>query len=208
MTGFVSILRLVACVIMIAIALSVPTIGDAAGPDTGINVNVLNPVTLNPAAPNPVTIVNPAGAPPSTVTVANPVTAADIAKALGIGQPVMFSTGLGNTGVSTKFQVPAAQRLVIEYVSGSCFVGNASIDELAIVVRDAAGHAVASTAVNLSVSSIGSGSQAFAAFGHLARVYANPGTAVTFEVIRSEGGGGSSGSFCDTYFSGQLVAVP
>ena len=46
-------------------------------------VVVTNPVTLNPATPNPVTIVNPPNA-RSTVTVGNP---AEIAKAQGIQHP-------------------------------------------------------------------------------------------------------------------------
>src|SRR5262249_40698359 len=135
MTRYADIFRLVLCLMMLAVGLSMATTSDAAGPDAGINVHVTNPVTLNPATPNPVTIVNPAGAPPSTVTVANPLTAADIAKALGIGQPVMFSsTFTENPGFSSSFHVPANQRLVIEYVSGGCSVLNESIEELSIVI--------------------------------------------------------------------------
>jgi hypothetical protein len=80
------------------------------GPPT-MSVNVAN-------TPLPVTVTNPT-APPSSVNVGNPqALAAAIAQALR-GTPVTFSLS-NHAGPPQSYPVPVGQRLIIEYVSGSC----------------------------------------------------------------------------------------
>jgi hypothetical protein len=90
--------------------------GHAAGAPPA-SVVVTNPVTLNPAAPNPVTIVNPA-LPPSTVTVGNSVATTDVTAA---SQPFQKTCHLNPftafANCDFEFTVPQGKTLVIEYVS-------------------------------------------------------------------------------------------
>ena len=194
-------------ILLIALSLSVAHVNVADSTPPGPFVTVVNtplPVTLQGTG----SISGTVAATQSGTWNVGITNAADLAKALGIGQPVMFSSSLtDNGGISSKFHVPANQRLIIEYVSGSCFVGNAEIDELEVVVQTS-GQVIAGTAVDLAVSALGAGNQTTAAFGHLARIYAGPGTDVDFEVTSSAGGGGSTAFSCSVHFSGQLVSVP
>jgi AraC-like DNA-binding protein len=142
------------------------------------------PVTVNNTTTNPV---------PSTVV--NP---ADIAKALGIQQPVTFSlTFSAESGVvptSTLYTVPSNQRLIIEYASGSCNLANgANLDNLVIEVHPGSNF----FPVNLPPLST-SGN-----FAHTVKIYADPASIIGLNT------NGSGGAFnCVATFSGQLVDVP
>jgi hypothetical protein len=95
--------------------MSVPALAD-----NGVSpVLVVNPVSLNPATPNPVTIVNPGGA-PSAVTVNGTVTVQN--RDEPGRNPYQESTGTACTTVPpvciASFPVvPAGHRLVVTFVS-------------------------------------------------------------------------------------------
>lgn len=141
------------------------------------------PVTVNNTTTNPV---------PSTVV--NP---ADIAKALGIQQPVTFSltfsAASGMVPTSTLYTVPSNQRLIIEYASGSCKLTNgANLNDLEIGVLG-----LNFFPVNLPPLST-SGN-----FAHTVKIYADPASIIGLNT------NGSGGAFnCVATFSGQLVDVP
>jgi hypothetical protein len=141
------------------------------------------PVTVNNTTTNPV---------PSTVV--NP---ADIAKALGIQQPVTFSltfsAASGMVPTSTLYTVPSNQRLIIEYASGSCKLTNgANLNDLEIGVLG-----LNFFPVNLPPLST-SGN-----FAHTVKIYADPASIIDLNT------NGSGGTFnCVAAFSGQLVDVP
>lgn len=142
------------------------------------------PVTVDNTTTNPV---------PSTVV--NP---ADIAKALGIQQPVTFSltfsAASGMVPTSTLYTVPSNQRLIIEYASGSCKLTNgATLDDLVIEVHPGLNF----FPVNLPPLST-SGN-----FAHTVKIYADPASIIGLNT------NGSGGAFnCVAAFSGQLVDVP
>jgi hypothetical protein len=184
-------------------ALSCP--GQAAAPPFDVIVD--NPITLNPATPNPVTITNPPGAPPSTVTIANPVSAADIAKALGVQHPTALDFAIEANANSPTFNVPANQRLIIEFAAGRCNVANGIISEVQIVTT-------ASTNTHfypLNVAPLTTVTAFFVAinFAHLVKIYADPGTRIEVDA----GFGGTLGGppvagNCQVTLSGQLIDVP
>jgi hypothetical protein len=115
--GEKDMLRIRICVLCAAVGLIASASAFAAEkPDP---VVVINPVTLNPAAPNPVTIVTPPGAPPSTVNIGNTVSVKDVNRALA--QPFQTSCSLlpfkSFDECDFGFTVPAGKTLVISYVS-------------------------------------------------------------------------------------------
>ena len=90
----------------------------SASADNGVSpVLVVNPVSLNPATPNPVTIVNPGGA-PSAVTVTNTVTVQN--RDEPGRNPYQESSGVVCTSdrcIADFPVVPAGHRLVVTFVS-------------------------------------------------------------------------------------------
>ena len=154
------------------------------------------PVTVNNTTTNPV---------PSTVI--NP---ADIAKALGIQQPVTFSLTFraqsGMVPTSTQYTVPSNQRLIIEYASGSCKLTNgANLDDLVIEVHPGLNF----FPVNLPpLSTSVNNPQVVGNFAHTVKIYADPASTIDLNTNGS-GGTGTNMSFnCVAAFSGQLVDVP
>jgi hypothetical protein len=126
-------------------------------------------VTINPT-PLPVTVTNPT-VPPSTVNIGNPAAlAAAISQAL-LGTPVAFITTL-----SAGFVVPVGKRLVIEYVSGVCSTAPSAPDGRVSLTVTTNGqiqdHAFSSTVFPMASQ------QTFAQFGHVVKIYADPGTTV------------------------------
>jgi hypothetical protein len=116
------------------------------------------------AQSRPVTVTNT----PLPVKVTNP--------AVPIETPVVFS--LANAG--STFAVPAGKRLVIEYVSGTCLTfpnGSASITATTNGTR--LSHQFTSHVINPLPT--GTPQVAYATFGDLVKIYADPGTTVSLD---------------------------
>ena len=107
--------------------------------------------------PLPVTVTNPT-VPPSSET------------------PLVFS--LANAG--STFAVPEGKRLVIEYVSGTCLTfPNGSVFLRATTNGTTLGHYFSSPVINPLPS--GTPQIAYATFGDLVKIYADPGTNVSLD---------------------------
>jgi hypothetical protein len=91
--------------------------------------------------------------------------------------------------VPNVFPVPAGQRLVIEYISGACNTGGG------ITIQLTTGGFIADHFVTIP-----SGNIPNMQFGHLVKLYADPGTNVT---VFAPGG-----LVCHVSFSGLLVKTP
>ena len=151
--------------------------GPPAGPPGGLGVNVVN-------TPLAVTITNPT-VPPSTVNVGNAVALATANAQALKGTPVAFQLSY-----SQSFAVPLGQRLVIEYISGSCETAPHGTVRVRILTS---GQSIA----HQFTMPVSSPQNIFASFGHVVKFYADPGSSVTFE---------GSNNVCDNLiFSGQLV---
>lgn len=152
----------------------------------------------------PVTVINPDTSPVPT-TVVNP---ADIAKALGIQHAVAFELSFFKPNItSAPFNVPASQRLIIEYVSGRCFVSDALVTELRILT--VMSSASQSYTVNLApISSAAITNPTQGNFGHTVKIYVDPASQVFLEAGAAAAGGAGSGYGCNATLSGQLVDVP
>jgi hypothetical protein len=201
------------------------------GPPGGLNVNVLNtplPVQLNGSAsvtgsvkvtntPLPVQIVNPPNVPPSTVTVANPVSPTDIAKALGIGTPFQAEVQCApdnGSGCAGTFAVPSNQRIVLEYASAECLIDrNTQVLSHARVNTVATGvfgvdHRIPTTD---HVGVLDGASTNSVTVGQTVRLYASPGTFITVSAqVGFSGSANPSPNFprCTFDLSGQSVPVP
>ena len=107
------------------------------------------------------------------------------------GTPVAF-----NTGASSVFTVPVAQRLVIEYVSGQCGVTGQLLAPTPFI-QTVTGGVTTSHFITLPTGFIPSAEVAVQ-FGQLVKIYADPGTNVTVGLLQQ-------GVGCGITFSGQLV---
>ncbi|HET7200918.1 MAG TPA: hypothetical protein VFI80_08935 [Burkholderiales bacterium] len=147
-----------------------------------------------------------------------PARPADIAKAMGIQRPFVhtfFSGGPSNPSAPDPglFQVPATQRLIIEYVSGSCAgVGTASLDglDLAVSPPESTTFPVFHT---LNVGPVGADfPHTFQGnFGHLTRIYVDPGMNIQLTISSSGSGTAAQPAGkveCRVTVNGQLVDVP
>ena len=193
----------------------------AAGPDTGINVNVVN----TPANPVPVTgsvtgtVTGTVGLAPGTSilidnTVGDPVRVRNVNDAL---QPVQF-TGSCRTEAFINcgpagFHVPAGKRLIIEYASlvVCAFPGQTTTLLLLTTVNGVnAEHAVGTTPAAAPPGSTafgcnGASASAQTSIAKQVRLYADPGTIVGFNGERSNQTGNQTLTFT---MSGYLVDVP
>ena len=179
----------------------------SAHADNGVTpVIVQNPVTLNPATPNPVTVANPT----------------DIAKAMGIQHPFMFEARalFSDNFCTVTANVPAKQRAVIETVSGSTNLPAGTQLLFAEVVTNTQAS-LTSPNVNPNAGADvqheivipdhvgtpdGKGNQ-FVAFSQTLRAYADQGS-VIFISMGTPSPGPNPVPFCFVSVSGQLIDVP
>jgi hypothetical protein len=139
------------------------------------------------------------------VTVVNP---ADIAKAEGIQTPFQgfarcdFSIDLCTGQIS----IPLSQRLVIEFVTGSCLVTGNNVISRVTMTTFSAGIDVTHDLNKNAPAPAANGTLGRVAVSELVRAYADAGSgAVGFEFDSS---GPNDGFGCVFTVSGQLVAVP
>jgi hypothetical protein len=193
------------------LALALAAVGGMACPggaraDNGVTpVIVQNPVTLNPAAPNPVTVGNPG----------------DIAKAMGVEHPLEFFQRALFTDNSCALTVtlPAKQRAVIEYVTGSTSLPPGtplvsaslftSADNSLTPVSFQAG--LGGTAHSLIVADHVGIDDTFGTkvvvFAQTVRAYADAGSEIIV-VLTTPFHGPNPSAFCFISMSGQLIDVP
>jgi hypothetical protein len=141
-----------------------------------------------------------------SVTIANP---ADIAKAEGIQQPYQASADCTfvERNCEVLIETPASQRLVIEFVSASCFIPNNDF-RLALIGTSVGGNTVLHF---LSAQSRKSAS-GFPAVGHelnisqLVRIYNDPQAGIFLRILAWNPV--TDFSNCGLSLSGQAVTVP
>jgi hypothetical protein len=141
------------------------------------------------------------------VTVVNP---ADFAKALGVQHPVTFQVFFNDpsTGPFSQYVVPTTQRLIIEYAGGSCTVANASVDVFDVDIGPPSARVTQIIPVALPpISSPNVFLDVSGTFGHLVRIYVDPGTAVSI-APGSESTGTNGTVSCSATMTGQLIDVP
>lgn len=202
--------RITAAVALIGVVGAVSWAGRAvaAGPPA-FDVTVDNPVTLNPATPNPVTITNPPGAPPSTVTIANPVSAADIAKALGVQHPFTANEACDAFGgpvlCTVQFAEPANQRTVVEYISGRCEnnIAGATNPPFTFDVSIVPAGSFSGPRIGINQPDPAAQFNAVAQFGQVVRIYLDPGVSLQVETPVNTGS-----VSCKFAISGQHIDVP
>lgn len=189
-------------------AVSWPGQAVAAGPPS-FDVIVDNPVTLNPATPNPVTITNPPGTPPSTVTIANPVGAADIAKALGIQHPFTANEACdafsGPVFCTVQFAQPANQRTVVEYISGRCEnnISGALNPPFTFDVSIIPAGSFSGPRIGINQPDPAAQFNGVAQFGQVVRIYLDPGVSLQVETPVNTGS-----VSCKFAISGQHIDAP
>jgi hypothetical protein len=198
------------------VAFALAAIGGVACPgsaraDNGVTpVIVQNPVTLNPATPNPVTLGNPV----------------DVAKAMGIQHPFEFGArqAFVDNGCAFTATVPAKQRAVIEFVTGtstlpagtpllaaslSTHTDNSLTSPEINPFEDATGEVVVPNflliADHLGVDD-GLGGR-IVTFAQTLRAYADAGTVITV-AMSTPRRGTNPDAFCFISLSGQLIDVP
>jgi hypothetical protein len=120
------------------------------------------------------------------VTVANTPLPVTVTNQSMYGTPV--AAHLYNEPGQNAFAVPTGQRLVIEYISGQCNTGG-NIEFLVTTGGSLNRHYV----------TIPPGNVPNMEFGHLVKLYADPGTNVTMD---------NQGLVCALSFSGLLVNTP
>jgi len=139
------------------------------------------------------------------VIVQNPVTAADIAKAEGIQHPTSFEI-IGDTiNGQTTYQVPANQRLIIEFASGTCLITRFNLD---LVELDFVQSNNAQSSVILNIPQTQSNSTISLNFGELLRIYVEPSTTVRISPVGNQLGQELGQINCSGRFFGQLIDVP
>jgi hypothetical protein len=181
----------------------------AARADNGVTpVIVQNPVTLNPAAPNPVTVANPG----------------DIAKAMRIQHPFEFAARAawsGNVCAVTAI-VPAKQRAVIEFITatagvpattpapGFSFFTHTDVTlaspEINPFGDGTGGSAVPQFLLLPPGADEGNGDKDYGLV-QIVRAYADPGTTISLDFsipIQAP----TPDRFCFISMSGQLIDVP
>jgi hypothetical protein len=182
--------------------------GDARA-DNGVTpVTVQNPITLNPATPNPVTIVNPPNAPPSTVTIGNPdAIAASIRKVTPYSVSLAFSAsnGQGIGAQGTLPLPPAGKLLVVEYFAASCHSTAPPLTMVFFSIVDETSSTVPPNifTANLPPSFVSfGGSGAFAQFGQPMRFYVGPNDVLFLVQVFADS---ASSMDCNVTISGQLI---
>lgn len=112
--------------------------------------------------------------------------------------------GAGTEGINLFVTVPTGKRLVIEYVSGTCFVpgGQKCIFSVGTIVNNAA----TSTFHNLQTEVVGPfGSEDLFRAGEQVRIYGDGGTSVTLRADRDQPTGNATVRMS---LSGHLVDLP
>jgi hypothetical protein len=134
----------------------------------------------------------------------NQLTAADIAKAMGVQHPTSFFIQTDNINGNTSYQVPANQRLIIEFVGTSCILTNdASLNALGLALLKNNIESI----VALSVSPVSTTNSTDVTFGEMVRIYVDPGTTLQLNPLgRLTGNNAQLG--CGSTFFGQLIDVP
>jgi hypothetical protein len=112
-----------------------------------------------------------------------------------VGTPVAFTLTLFSNNT---YQVPPAQRLVIEYISGYCS-NQTTTYIFAQVFRATTGGVLNSYNLPLGYSSVSP--VGLWQFGQLVKIYADSGTDVILPVLYNN-------AMCSVQFSGQLVPMP
>jgi hypothetical protein len=181
----------------------------AQGGPPAFSVVVSNPVTLNPNSPNPVTITNPPGAPPSTVNVGNPAELAGaIAKAQAVVQPFRAQTHCNPQVLNVSRNcrnddviTPGNARVILEYVGVRCTALAGAVAAFAQIIDDSGAffYPVTVTAAPTPNDSGGFGE---ITFSQAVRLYFDPGS--TIGIMLGFGGGGLNN--CSVTFSGQQIA--
>jgi hypothetical protein len=199
MFGIGTLVRISATVTVTGVLCAVSWPGQAAAP--AFDVIVDNPITLNPATPNPVTVVSPPNA-PLTVNIGNP---AAIAKAEGIQHP--FSTEIqcqatNGAPCEATFNAPPNQRLVLEYIGAHC--GMSSTAQLAFAEIGAT-NAGAATLNFLGLNSVVAGAVNSQSVAQLMRIYVDAGTTVTVTFSISSI---TASANCGGGIQGQAINVP
>jgi hypothetical protein len=144
----------------------------------------------------PVTVQNP-------VTVANQVTAAAIAKTMGVQHPTAFDVSADSINGELPYQVPANQRLIIEFASGTCLITYATLNFVELeFVRD--NNLESSVVLNIPATKVTETTNLN--FGELVRIYVDPGT--TLHLLPAGGVTVGGQLACAARFSGQLIDVP
>jgi hypothetical protein len=134
----------------------------------------------------------------------NQLTAAEIAKALGVQHPTSFFIQTDNINGNTSYQVPANQRLIIEFIGTSCILTNdASLNAFALVVLKNGTE----TEVALSVTPVSTTNSTDVTFGQMVRIYIDPGTTLQLNPIGRTGNPAAQLGCGSTVF-GQLIDVP
>jgi hypothetical protein len=126
------------------------------------------------------------------VTVVNtplPVTALG-----GAPTPVGFSALYTVPFETVIYSVPPGSQLVIEYVSGICHPSNSPFNSFAIPSISVSTSGVVNIHTFGNFAPVVPPNQTQTPFGHLVKIYADPGTSVVLE-----------GVGCSLAFSGQLV---
>jgi hypothetical protein len=163
------------------------------------------PVAVVKPLPLPVIVSNP----PDQSTNAFITNPGDIAHAQGIGTPVHFQltwSAVGNT-LPQRYTVPAGQRLVIEYISGSCQAFDSWLTSLLLeVITPNPGGNAGEAAYYMTHVDRPPATQD-PVFNNFVKIYAGPSDLI---VLANGGGGGLADESltCAATASGQLVAVP
>lgn len=206
--------------------LGVPNFAVAAGPDAGVNVNVVN----TPANPVPVTgtvtvngsvtgsVTGTVGLTPGTSvmidsTVGDPVRVRNVNDAI---QPAQASTSCLATTIGclpTIYTVPAGKRLVIEYASMRVCILPGQSATLGITTTTGGqrvthylnGTPPAAGPGTFAIGCNGGSPSSEVATGHQVKLYADAGTSVFLEADRSNTVGNAAFSMS---ISGYLVDVP
>jgi len=133
----------------------------------------------------------------------NKLTAADIAKAMGVQHPTSFLIQTDNINGDISYQVPASQRLIIEFIATSCsLTSGSSLTGLALRVLE--NNTV--SGIPLSVTPASTAESASVTFGQMVRIYIDPSTTLQINPIGHIGNGGELA--CDSDVFGQLIDVP
>jgi hypothetical protein len=198
MTRFGRILPPILCVSVLAV-LSAPPTTEAAGPPSGLNVNVVGGSVSVTGTPN-VKVTNTASNPVPTRDVDNPAQQP-------FQQDSVLSTPDGLLGADDTFTVPDGKRLVIEFVSfqGSWPAGQATT-RLFIGVCNSGGGTCQTRFFFAAISQGPDfGGAALFTASSPTRLYADPGTEVTVSVRRNAATGEG---LANVALSGYLVNVP
>jgi len=185
-----------------ALVLALAGSANAAGPTDGINVNVLNaplPVTgtLSGSVTGSVSVNNSAASPV-------PVRDVDSAATQPIQFRLCFAAGLGLpvscNSIPHEVQLAADKRLVIEYVSGGCFLGG-EVTNVKVIVQTFASGVLGNHQMHLQADVLDRHTPDIA---QQTRIYADAGSKIN--LAGSAGAGATPSSVdCTVTISGYTV---